>query len=173
MLLLGNLSLSFIAGLGLMSAHEWQAGHQISRTGSFDLPCSAGTALPLFSPEGEKHWVPGWDPHPVFPTTAAFARDTVFREGKSDEQALWTIVDADLHAHRAEYVRVAPASHTAHIIVKVESAGREKSRVTVNYTVTAFGKNSEKLLGGFSEEAYAEKMKNWQRWITAFLNSQK
>jgi hypothetical protein len=171
-MLLSCMSLVFIAGL-LASAQEWQTAQQISRTGSFELACNAETAFPLFSPEGEKHWVPGWDPHPVFPATIAFARDTVFREGKGDEEALWTILRADRQAYRAEYVRVAPASHAAHIIVELEPLGSERSRVRVSYTVTAFGKHRERLLQNFSEQAYAAKLQNWQQCITGYLTDRK
>jgi hypothetical protein len=149
------------------------AARQVSRTGSFDLPCSAETAFPLFSPEGERDWVKGWAPTPVFPDKIEFARDTVFREGSAGEKAVWTILDADGQAHRAEYVRLAPHSHTAHIIVKVERLGAERSRVSVSYTVTAFGEDAASLMAAFSEEAYAAKMRDWQKQISAYLEGRK
>jgi len=142
---------------------------QVSRTGSFDLPCSADTAFPLFSPEGEMRWVQGWDPRPVFPDRIAFRVDSVFREGQGDKEAVWTILDADARTHRAEYVRLAPASHTAHIVVKVEPQGPKRSHVVVSYTVTPFGENAGELLEGFSESAFAAKMRTWQQQITAYL----
>jgi hypothetical protein len=105
----------------------------------------------------------------VFPDKIIFARDTVFREGQGSEEALWTILEADWQTYRAEYVRLAPASHAAHIIVKVEPLGRERSRVSVSYTITAFGEHAETLLQAFSEEAYAAKMVDWQHQISAHL----
>jgi hypothetical protein len=158
-----------IALVNAAPAHE--TVKQVSRTGSFELPCSADTAFPLFSPEGERDWVRGWSPTPVFPDRIEFARDTVFREGSSGEEAVWTIVDADWKTHRAEYVRLAPDSHTARIVVKVEPLGAERSRVVVNYTVTAFGERPEKFIDAFSEEAYAAKMRDWQKQISAYLES--
>jgi hypothetical protein len=142
---------------------------QVRRSGSFELPCNADTAFPLFSPEGERDWVSGWDPKPVFPEKIAFVRDTIFCEGAGADEALWTIVDADSHRHRAEYVRVAPASHTAHIIVEIEPLAAERSKVLVNYTVTAFGAGAERYVESFSESAYSAKMENWQRWICTHL----
>lgn len=146
---------------------------QVSRGGSFDLPCSADTAFPLFSPEGERGWVKGWAPTPVFPDKIEFARDSVFREGSAGEEAVWTILDADGQAHRAEYVRLAPHSHTAHIIVKVEGLGAERSRVSVSYTVTAVGEDAASIVAAFSEEAYAAKMRDWQKQISAYLEGRK
>jgi len=146
---------------------------QVSRTGSFDLPCDADTAFPFFSPEGEREWVQGWDPRPVFPSKIEFARDTVFREGRGDEEATWTILDTDWQAHRAEYVRVAPHSHAAHIVVKVEALSGGRSKVVVSYSITAFGKSPEGLVAAFSEEAYAAKMRDWQQRISACLKGRK
>ena len=144
---------------------------QVIRSGEFDLPCSANEAFPLFSPEGERRWVSGWNPQPMFPGSAAFSRDTVFRQGTGEEEAIWTIVDVDSESYRAEYVRVAPASHTAHIIVKVAPIDRVKSHVTVTYAVTAFGTDSSSLVEAFSECGYADKMRDWQRRITACLDN--
>jgi hypothetical protein len=140
---------------------------QVLRSGEFDLACSADEAFPLFSPEGERCWVAGWNPQPVFPERIAFARDTVFRQGEGDEQAIWTIVDLDPVSHRAEYVRVASASHTAHIVVKIDPVNQTKSHVTVTYAITVFGTSgSSSLLDQFSKSSYAEKMRSWQRQIS-------
>ena len=149
------------------------SAQQVSRSGSFDLPCSADTAFPLFSPEGEREWVKGWDPRPVFPNRIVFGRDTVFREGNADEEAVWTIIDANLQTHRAEYVRLAPASHAAHIVVQAEPVGPERSHVVVSYTVTAFGEHAATLLEAFSEKAYEAKMRNWREQISAYLENRK
>jgi hypothetical protein len=142
---------------------------QVRRTGGFDLECDVDTAFPLFSPEGERAWVDAWDPKPVFPDQIAFSRDTVFRVGTGAEEALWTVVDVDWHTHRAEYVRFAPASHSAHIIVKIERTESGRSRVVVSYAITIFGADQSSLLDAFSEDGYAATMRNWKHRITAFL----
>jgi hypothetical protein len=144
---------------------------RISRAGSFELPCSADVAFPLFSPEGERDWVKDWAPSPVFPERIQFARDTVFREGSAGEEAVWTILDVDRQLHRAEYVRLAPQSHTARIVVKIKALGPQRSRVAVTYTITAFGVHAASLMEAFAEEAYAAKMSDWQRQISAYLGS--
>ena len=163
--------LMFCAAALASDAVSTKAARQVCRVGSFELPCSAAAAFPLFSPECERAWVKGWNPRPLFPDTIEFRRDTVFREGEGAGEAIWTIVDVDERALRAEYVRVAPASHTAHIVVKVEAVDTNRSHVTVSYTVTAFGDHAAALLEAFSEEAYAAKMRNWRRNISAYLET--
>jgi hypothetical protein len=144
---------------------------QVRRSGNFDLACDADTAFPFFSPEGERDWVGGWDPKPVFPDQIEFDRDTVFREGALE--ALWTIVDVNWPTHRAEYLRLAPGSHSAHIIVQVESSEAGRSLVTVSYAVTAFGDDQARLLQTFSEDAYAAKMCDWKKRISDCLADRK
>ena len=148
------------------------AARQVGREGGFDLNCDAETAFPLFSPQGERAWIKDWDPRPLFPDTIAFRKGTVFREGTGEEDAVWTIVDADWQQHRAEYVRVAPASHTAHIVVRVEAKGAGCSHVVVSYTITAWGERAGVLLEAFSEKAYATRMQNWQRMIGECMGRQ-
>jgi hypothetical protein len=164
-----NALFTFCGAVLASGALSTETARQVSRCGSFDLPCSADTAFPFFSPEGERDWVQGWNPQPIFPGSIVFARDTVFREGEGSEEAVWTILQADWTTHTAEYVRLAPASHAAHIVVNVEAADKETSRVTVSYTVTAFGDGASAMFEGFSEDAYATKMRDWQRNISACL----
>lgn len=82
-------------------------------------------------------------------------------------------MDADWQTHRAEYVRIAPHSHAAHIVVKVDSLGAGRSKVVVIYTVTAFAGDTASLMAAFSGEAYAAKMLDWQQRIIAYVQSRK
>jgi hypothetical protein len=145
---------------------------QVTGRGGFELACNAERAFPLFSPEGERLWIREWkwDPQPVFPETIAFRRDTVFRQGAGADEAIWTIVDVDSENHRAEYVRVAPASHAAHIIVKVDATGPESCRVNVEYTATAYTEHGYSMLDSFSKEGFLERMRSWKRQIDHCLN---
>jgi hypothetical protein len=113
--------------------------------------------------------VEGWDPVPVFPGTIEFARNTVFRTTSSGGEALWTILDADFPARRAEYLRVAPESHTARIVVTIDPLGETRSQVTVNYIVTTFGERAANVLQDFTEQSFATKMIQWQQKTSACL----
>lgn len=147
------------------------AAQQVSRSGGFELSCSAEVAFPLFSPEGERRWIREWhwDPQPIFPETIEFRRDTVFRQGQGGDAAIWTIVDVDFENYRAEYVRVAPPSHAAHIVVRVVATGPTNCRVTVEYTATAYAEAGYSLLESFSETSFSAKMQSWERQIESCL----
>lgn len=154
-----------------MSSSLQRSAQQVIRTGGFDLPCDADTAFPLFSPEAEREWVPCWNPIAVYPETIAFTTNTVFRLGQGSEESIWTILEADSQTHRAEYLRVAPASHTARISVRIEPVSPNHSRVIVSYAVTAFGENTSTVLEPFSDGAYAQRMRDWQQQISECLGA--
>ena len=156
--------------MGTLTSAISKTVQQVRQSGSFQLECSADTAFPLFSPVGERKWISRWNPRPVFPDTIAFQPDTVFRQGEGADEAVWTIVDVDWQTHRAEYVRVA-GSHAAHITVDLDGLSGERCRARVSYTLTVFGEGTASLLESFSESAFAERMQNWRRWISEYLQT--
>ena len=156
-----------------MDGSSQSRAQQVIRRGEFDLACDAETAFSFFSPEGEREWAPGWNPRAVYPETIAFRPNTVFRLGQGSEESVWTILEADCQHYRAEYIRVAPASHTARISVKIEPVAPDSSCVAVSYAVTAFGQQVSSVLEPFSETAYAKKMREWQQQISACLESRR
>jgi len=153
-------------------ARDSSSAQQLRCTGGFALPCSAEQAFPFFSPEGERSWAPGWAPRPVYPDQILFRNDTVFLLGTGAQESIWTIVNVDWKDYCAEYIRVAPASHIAHIFVSVAPKGNARSQVSVSYVVTAFGENASAQLEPFSETAYADRMRNWQSQIVGCLESE-
>jgi hypothetical protein len=146
-----------------------QSAQRVARAGGFVLPCDAEKAFPLFSPEGEREWVKGWDPKPIFPITIEFRRDTVFQTREAGGEAIWIILAAERKSYTAEYVRIAASSHSAHIVVKIEPLSKKQSRVDVNYTLAAFGETAANLLAEFSEDAFVKKMLDWQQRIVKHL----
>ena len=68
----------------------------ISHTKSFSLDFPISKLFPLFSPEGEKHWVPGWDYENVMGKTE-LCEDYVFLTKTHDHgetDAIWIAYSA-------------------------------------------------------------------------------
>jgi len=65
----------------------------VVREGSFELDTSADRALLFFTPEGERAWVKGWDPKPMYPPQGGvvFEANAVFRLDQDGERSLWTL----------------------------------------------------------------------------------
>jgi hypothetical protein len=112
---------------------EKKVTEQVVREGSFELDSSADAALLFFTPEGERAWVKSWDPKPMYPPQAgvAFKVDTVFRVDQDGERSLWTIVEADLKEHIAEYIYLVEHERLSRVRVQISPLGEKHCRVRV------------------------------------------
>ena len=154
-----------------LSKSKKKTNEQVIREGSFELDLSAGKALPFFTPEGERAWVNGWDPDPVYPaqTDVVFKANSVFRLNHDGELSLWTILDADLQKHVAEYICVVEGVRLSRVRVQVEPLGAERCRVHVRYVHTATSEKGLHFVASLTEESYAQKMRDWQRMVDAVI----
>ncbi len=76
-------------------------------------------AFPLFSAEGERRWVAGWDPRYVTPTEPHAREGLVFQTTKPVGTATWVQTRHEPAAGVASFVYVVPDYHTAMVDVRV------------------------------------------------------
>ena len=77
----------------------------ISHTKSFEMPRPIAELFPLFSPEGEKYWVPGWDYENVM-GTPELSEDYVFLTKTHDHattNAIWIVKKYDPESHTVQF----------------------------------------------------------------------
>lgn len=148
-----------------------KATGQVAREGSFDLETSADGALLLFTPEGERAWVKDWHPTPVYPPQegVAFQTNAVFQVEQGGEHSLWTILEADLRKHAAEYIYVVQGERLSRVRVEIEPLDVKRCRVRVHYVHTATSEKGLQFVASVTEEAFAQKMRDWQRMVTAAI----
>ncbi len=70
--------------------------------GSFTLPLQPEQAFDLFTAEGERRWVDGWDPE-ILSDCGALEPGAVFLTDEGGEQTIWTVIAADRSAKRLLY----------------------------------------------------------------------
>jgi hypothetical protein len=144
---------------------------QAAFEGSFDLETAADKALLFFTPEGERAWVKGWNPEPAYPPQAsvAFQTNAVFRVDEGIERSLWTILEANLQGHRAEYLYVVEGERVSRVRVEIEPIDLSHCRVRVRYVHTAISEKGAQFIVGMTEENFAQKMRDWQRTVSAAI----
>lgn len=82
----------------------------IKHTVGFDIGQSAEDLFPLFSPEGEKLWVPGWDYENIM-GTAELAEDFVFLTESHDHvsgKAIWLVKKYEPDSWLIQFYRIEP-----------------------------------------------------------------
>lgn len=106
---------------------------RVTVAGSFTLPCDAPTALLLFTPEGERAWVAGWDP--TYPSGAIDEVGAVWTTA-AHSRAVWvTVVRTDDHV---TYARISENGTAGMVDVRCVAAdGGATVHVTYDLTATS------------------------------------
>jgi Polyketide cyclase / dehydrase and lipid transport len=141
----------------------------IDLKGGFSIDAPVDTAFELFSPLGEKRWVPSWNPELLHPPGETWARGLIFRTKEQRGEAVWFVTDLNRERHEVEYSRVDPTRYVARVRVQCKARGAGKTDVTVTYTFVGLTPGGNREIKSMTESAYEDKMKRWQGWIAACL----
>ena len=136
-------------------------GERAFRSHSFDVALPAAEAFELFTPEGERAWVPGWDPRYVYPRGPVPEKGMVFTTGEGAEAALWLISRYEPAAGDVEYIRVTPGSRMAIVRVRCAPRAASSARVTVSYEYTGLSDAGNDYVRAMDEAAYAKFIESW------------
>jgi hypothetical protein len=123
-------------------------------------------AMALFTPEGEREWIPGWAPEYFF-RAEDDGPDTAFRTTEGGEETLWMVLDADLEDGSAGYARVTPGSRMGTVMIDGEAIDNTSCWITVTYELTALSEVGNAVLKAFTAKAFAAMIREWERAIAA------
>src|SRR3990170_1901982 len=132
------------------------AARSIELSGCFILSVPPDVAFELFSPLGEKLWVPDWNPELLYPPGFSWERGLIFRTAEERGEAVWVVTALDRERHEVEYHRV--------------EAGRYVATVRVTYLFVGLSEVGNQDIAAMSQTSYEEKMRRWQDWIHRHLS---
>ena len=145
----------------------------ISHTKAFEMAIPIADLFPLFSPEGEKHWVPGWDYENVMGTTE-LSEDYVFLTKSHDhgtKDAIWIVKRYDPKLHLIQFYKVEPEDKIGLVTVRCTELEAERTKVQVTYKYVALSATAEVFVSAFSENAYEEFIGEWQTLLSNYFES--
>lgn len=145
-----------------MSAH-------IEVSGTLHVTAAPAAAFHFFTPDGERLWVPGWEPEYLHPPHGALTEGLTFRTHHSGEETLWMVSRCD-GPYEVDYVRVTPGSRIGVVSVRLTPDGASGSNVTVAYRLTALSSAGEATLDAFAA-AFPEYLSSWARSINALIDA--
>ena len=131
--------------------------------GSFVLPLPLADAFDLFTAEGERRWVAGWEP--VFLSDCgATEPGAVFLTDHGGEQTIWTVLEANRAAGRLAYSRVSPGRRAGTVQVGLTTEG-DGTRVEVAYDITSLGADGDDPVRSMDEAGFKRMIEEWERLI--------
>ena len=144
----------------------------VEHTLSFELPYPVSEIFPLFSPEGEKLWAPGWDYTNVM-GTSDLSEDYVFMTQTHDHastEAIWIVKKFDPKAYAVEFYKVQPGDKVGLIKVYCTKITEKRTRIEVTYKYIAISETGNIFVSGFDKNAYQAYIDEWQSLLTNYFN---
>ena len=145
----------------------------VSHTKAFEIAISIKDLFPLFSPEGEKYWVPGWDYENVMGTTE-LSEDYVFLTKAHDHRtkdAIWIVKKYDPKSHFVQFYKIEPGDKIGVVTVKCSEQEAERTSVEVTYKYIALSATGEGFVSEFSESVYEKFIGEWQTLLSNYFRS--
>ena len=146
------------------------ATDQVRAVRSFELTINGPVdkVFPLFTPEGETKWLPGWHWTPIYPTGNETVRDMVFRTG---DDILWTLAVYE-PPHRSVYVHTSP-DLMARIEVECNPIDANHTNMKITWVLTAVTPHGQMVIEHHETEAEnAKKKERWKQWLDDYAVKQ-
>lgn len=144
----------------------------LTLAGQFTVGGSVDFVFSLFSPLGEKSWVPQWDPELLHPTGVTWERGLVFRTQEEKGDAIWIVTRLDRQGHLVEYYRVESSRYVARVEVRCRALSAPETEVQTTYEFIGLSKEGNEQIATMTENDYKAKMTRWQDWIKTYLEEQ-
>lgn len=146
--------------------------HSVEFNGRFVVAGPIEEVFDLFSPLGERFWVPDWNPELLYPSGVAWARGQIFRTQGESGEAVWVVTALTRESHEVEYHRVEPCRYVARVRVKCRAPAHHVTEVSTSYTFIGLTAEGNDAIAAMTDASYAEKMQRWERWISQHIARQ-
>jgi len=145
----------------------------IKHTAGFDISQPVEQVYPLFSPEGEKHWVPNWDYENIMGTTE-LSEDYVFLTGSHDDastDAIWLVKRYVPEKWFIQFYRVEPEDKIGVVTVQCSRISDHVTHVEVTYQYIPLSEKGHRFINGFTMEIYKKFIDEWRDLLLRHFES--
>lgn len=140
-----------------------------SFTGSIRLNGLAERVFQLFSPMGEKGWVPGWDPEIIHPSGGGWEEGLIFRTIEESGPAVWIVNRLNIASYNVRYNRIEPSHYVASIDVSCHEVSIGVTDISTVYSFVGLSEKGNDAISMMTAEEYAAKMVRWTSWLESCL----
>lgn len=145
----------------------------VKHTADFQISQPIEVLFPLFSAEGEKLWVPGWDYENIM-GSSDLHEDYIFLTKNHDHvstDAIWLVKRYKPEIHFVQFYKVEPEDKVGIITVRCKKTNESLTQVEVGYEYIALSKKGDKFIESFSTAAYEAFIGEWNNLLISYFES--
>lgn len=147
--------------------------NSVQQSSGFKLPQPIEQVFPLFTPEGEKLWAPGWDYHNPLGTTE-LSEDYVFLTHSHDHagsEAIWLVKRYAPEKGLVAYYRVEPGDKVGVVTVQCSPIASGGTQVEVTYRYIPLSQKGLSFVNIYTKESHQTFIAHWERLLLAYFES--
>lgn len=145
---------------------------------SFRINQPADELFPLFSAEGEKLWVPGWDYENIMGSTDIH-EDYIFLTSSHHSSAhhgatktVWLVKRYNPLNYFVQFYRVEPDDKVGIVTVHCKPITEESTEVEVAYEFVGLSEKGDEFIEGYTAEAHEEFIGNWHKHLSDYFEAE-
>jgi hypothetical protein len=137
---------------------------RIQASGELSVAVPLAVAVGLFTPEGDRAWVPGWDP--VYPAgESSEEAGTVFLSYVGGVETIWVVLGIDRDGGETAYARVTPGQHAGTVRVRCRANRDSATHATVTYDMSVLPGARGDATGAYASQRFGEMLDEWRALI--------
>jgi hypothetical protein len=147
----------------------------VKHTVSFEIPQPVEELFPLFSAEGEKLWVPGWDYENIMGSTELH-EDYVFVTKSHDHaasDAVWVVKRYEPEQYLVQFYKVEPGEKLGVIEVQCSELNESLTKVKVTYEYIGLSSAGNEFVSGFTLAEYEAFIGEWKVLLLSYIKSKR
>jgi len=145
----------------------------VRHTANFRIDQPIEILFPLFSAEGEKLWVPGWDYENIMGSDELH-EDYVFLTKHHDHastDAVWLVKRYEPESYLVQFYKVEPEDKVGIITVRCIKINKCLTQVEVSYEYIGLSEKGDTFIEGFTSAEYEEFIAEWNRLLVTYFES--
>ena len=145
----------------------------VKHTADFRIRQPIEILFPLFSAEGEKLWVPGWDYENIMGYTDLH-EDYIFLTKNHDHastDAIWLVKQLKPKSHYVQFYKVEPGDKVGIITVQCTKINESLTEVEVGYEYIGLSKKGDEFIENFTSTEYKAFIKEWNSLLVSYFES--
>ena len=147
----------------------------VKHTASFEIAQPATVLFPLFSAEGERLWVPGWDYENVMGGTDLH-EDYVFITKSHDHaasDAIWLVKKYEPEDYLVQLYKVEPGDKIGIVEVQCFEQAESRTKVRVTYEYIGLSEKGDGFVSRFTAAKYSAYISEWESLLLKYFEGKR
>ena len=143
----------------------------VKHTASFEIAQPVAVLFPLFSAEGEKLWVPGWDYENVMGYTDLH-EDYVFvtkSHDHADSDAIWLVKKYEPEDCLVQLYKIEPGEKIGIVEVQCFEQAESQTKIRVTDEYIGLSEKGNEFVSKFTVQEYGEFISEWESLLLRYF----